>query len=52
MKDNIDVLVTQFQQQMYAGFIKMLIEMEKLYNKKKEDSEDVKKMQQVKPKRQ
>ena len=33
MKDNIDVLVTQFQQQMYAGFSKMLIEMGKLYHK-------------------
>ena len=33
IKDNIDVLVTQFQQQMYAGFSKMLIEMGKLYHK-------------------
>ena len=33
MKDNIDVLVTQFQQQMYTGFSKMLIEMGKLYHK-------------------
>ena len=33
MKDNIDVLVTKFQQQMYAGFSKMLIEMGKLYHK-------------------
>ena len=33
MKDNIDVLVTQFQQQMYTGFSKMLIEMGKLYQK-------------------
>ena len=31
MKDNIDVLVTQFQLQMYTGFRKMLIEMGKLY---------------------
>ena len=52
MKDNIDVLVTQFQQQMYAGFSKMLIEMGKLYHQKKEQSEDVNKMPQVKPKRQ
>ena len=33
MKDNIDVLVTQFQQQMYTGFSKMMIEMGKLYHK-------------------
>ena len=33
MKDNVDVLVTQFQQQMCAGFSKMLIEMGKLYHK-------------------
>ena len=33
MKDNIDVVVTQFQQQMYTGFSKMLIEMGKLYHK-------------------
>ena len=33
MKDNIDVLVTQFQQQMYIGFSKMLVEMGKLYHK-------------------
>ena len=33
MKDNIDVLVTQFQQQMYNGFSKMLVEMGKLYHK-------------------
>ena len=33
MKDNIDVLVTQFQQQMYTGFSKMLVEMGKLYYK-------------------
>ena len=33
MKDNIEVLVTQFQQQMYTGFSKMLIEMGKLYHK-------------------
>ena len=52
MNDNINVLVTQFQQQMYAGFSKMLIEMGKLYHKKKEETEDVKKMPQVKPKRQ
>ena len=32
MKGNIDVLVTQFQQQMYTGFSKMLIEMGKLYH--------------------
>ena len=31
MKDNIDVLVTQFQQQMYTGLRKMLVEMGKLY---------------------
>ena len=31
MKDNIDVLVTKFQQQMYTGFSKMLIEMGELY---------------------
>ena len=31
MKDNIDVLVTQFQLQMYTGFRKMLVEMGKLY---------------------
>ena len=51
MKDNIDVLVSQFQQQMYAGFSKILIEMGKLYHKKKEESEYVKKIQ-VKPKKQ
>ena len=33
MKDNIDVLVAQFQQQMYTGFSKMLVEMGKLYHK-------------------
>ena len=33
MKDNIDVLVTQFQQQIYTGFSKMMIEMGKLYHK-------------------
>ena len=33
MKNNIDVLVAQFQQQMYTGFSKMLIEMGKLYHK-------------------
>ena len=32
MKDNIDVLVTQFQQQMYTGFSKVLVEMGKLYH--------------------
>ena len=31
MKDNTDVLVTQFQLQMYTGFRKMLVEMGKLY---------------------
>ena len=33
MKDNIDVLVTQFQQQKYTGFSKMFVEMGKLYHK-------------------
>ena len=33
MKNSIDVLVTQFQQQMYAGFSNMLIKMGKLYYK-------------------
>ena len=33
MKNNIDVLVTQFQQQMYTGSSKMLVEMGKLYHK-------------------
>ena len=33
MKNNIDVLVTQFQQQMYTGFSKMLVEIGKLYHK-------------------
>ena len=33
MKNNIDVMVTQFQQQMYNGFSKMLVEMGKLYHK-------------------
>ena len=33
MKDNIDVLVTQFQQQIYTGFSKMLAEMWRLYHK-------------------
>ena len=33
MKNNIDVLVTQCQQQMYTGFSKMLVEMGKLYHK-------------------
>ena len=32
MKENIDVLVTQFQLQMYTGFRKMLVEMGKLYH--------------------
>ena len=31
MKDNVDVLVTQFQQQMFTGFSKMMSEMVKLY---------------------
>ena len=34
MKDDIDVLVTQFQQQMYTGFSKMMSEMATLYHKK------------------
>ena len=33
MKDNINVLVNRFQQQMYTGFSKMMIEMGKLYHK-------------------
>ena len=33
MKDNVDVLVTQFQQQMFTGFSKMMSEMVKLYHK-------------------
>ena len=33
MKDNIDVLVTQFQQQMYTGFSKMMSEKVRLYHK-------------------
>ena len=33
MQDNIDVLVTQFQLQMYTRFTKMMNEMVKLYNK-------------------
>ena len=33
MKDNIDVLVTQFQQQMYKRFSKMMSGMVKLYHK-------------------
>ena len=33
MKDNIDALVTQFQQQMHTGFSKMMIEMGKFYHK-------------------
>ena len=33
MKDDIDVLVTQFQQQMYTKFRKVMTEMVKLYHK-------------------
>ena len=33
MKDNVDVPVTQFQQQMFTGFSKMMSEMVKLYHK-------------------
>ena len=33
MKDDIDVLVTQFQQQMYSRFSKVMSEMVKLYHK-------------------
>ena len=33
MKDDIDVLVTQFQQQMYTRFIKVMSEMVKLFHK-------------------
>ena len=33
MKDDIDVLVTQFQQQMYKRFSKVMSEMVKLYHK-------------------
>ena len=33
MQDDIDVLVTQFQLQMYTGFNKMMSEMVKLYHK-------------------
>ena len=33
MKYNVDVLVTQFQQQMFTGFSKMMSEMVKLYHK-------------------
>ena len=33
MKDDIDVLVTQFQQQMYTRFSKVMSEMMKLYHK-------------------
>ena len=33
MKDDIDVLVTQFQQQMYRRFSKVMSEMVKLYHK-------------------
>ena len=36
LKDDIDVLVTQFQQQMYTGFRKMMSEMVTLYYKKKQ----------------
>ena len=36
MKDDIDVLVTQFQQQMYTGFSIMISEMVTLYYKKKQ----------------
>ena len=36
MKDDIDILVTQFQQQMYIGFSKMMSEMVKLYHKEKQ----------------
>ena len=34
MKEDIDVLVTQFQQQVYTGFSKMMSEMVTLYHKK------------------
>ena len=34
MKEDIDVLVTQLQQQMYIGFSKMMSEMVTLYHKK------------------
>ena len=33
MKDNVDVLVIQFQQQMFTGFSKMMSEMVKLNHK-------------------
>ena len=33
MKDNIDVLMTQFQQQMYTRFSKVMSDMVKLYHK-------------------
>ena len=33
IKDDIDVLVTQFQQQMYTGFSIMMSEVVALYNK-------------------
>ena len=33
MQDNVDVLVTQFQQKMYTGFSKMMSEMVQLYYK-------------------
>ena len=33
MRDDVDVLVTQFQQQMYAGLSKMMGEMATLYYK-------------------
>ena len=36
MKDDIDVLVTQFQQQMCTGFSKIMSEMLTLYYKKKQ----------------
>ena len=42
MKDDIDVLVTQFQQQMYIGFSKMMSEMVLLYYKKKHEEEQEK----------
>ena len=36
MKDDIDVLVTMFQQQMYTGFSKMMSEVVTLYHKWKQ----------------
>ena len=36
IKDDIYVLVTQFQQQMYDGFNKMMKEMSELYNKQQQ----------------